>query len=428
MSDIAELPIVVASMSLGRAWVHPLSTKLFAAKQAGFKGIELFMEDLVYLAKDHLSEEEERDNDLESLGMNEQAMLQAAQTCKHLCDENGLFVLTLQPFMNYDGLLDEERHKKMIEKLELWFKVARVLGTNMIQVPSQMQAEGTTGDIDKLVADLTEIAQMGLRQDPPIRFGYEAIGWGAHVNLWEQSWDIVQRVNLPNFGLVLDTYHILSVLYGDPTSPTGILPTGLTNLNSSLSTLSSLGSSSSSSQLEEFLKKLFYIQLSDAELLDPPLSSTHELCTKNPGMNPLMIWSRNARLFPGEYSEKLSSPSPPSSSSSSSSSLPPESKSKSKSESESESEPESKPKSESELQYHEASSYTKRGGYLPVHEVAKVLFEDLGYRGVVSLESFSVTMVQEGEEVPGKHAEKGMRGWKRLVRDLEEGKRKGKEK
>jgi len=51
-----------------------------------------------------------------------------------------------------------------------------------------MLAEGTTGDTDKLVADLTEIAKMGLQQQPPIRFAYEAMAWGAHINLYALSW------------------------------------------------------------------------------------------------------------------------------------------------------------------------------------------------------------------------------------------------
>jgi 4-hydroxyphenylpyruvate dioxygenase len=45
----------------------------------------------------------------------------------------------LQPFLNYDGLLDQKAHDVMIEKLHFWFKIAKVLGTEMIQVPSQVR-------------------------------------------------------------------------------------------------------------------------------------------------------------------------------------------------------------------------------------------------------------------------------------------------
>ena len=65
-------------------------------------------------------------------------MLQATRYVKELCDKNGLVVMVLQPFLNYDGLLDETKHQEHITKLKLWFKVAKILGTDLIQVPSQV--------------------------------------------------------------------------------------------------------------------------------------------------------------------------------------------------------------------------------------------------------------------------------------------------
>jgi 4-hydroxyphenylpyruvate dioxygenase len=44
--------------------------------------------------------------------------------------------------------------------------------------------------------------------------------------------------------------------------------------------------------------KLFYVQFSDAERLEPPLSPSHPYWDDN--MLPHMQWSRNARLFPCE--------------------------------------------------------------------------------------------------------------------------------
>lgn len=38
-------------MSLGRAWVHEMPEKMKQAAEAGFQGIEIFYEDLEYLAK-----------------------------------------------------------------------------------------------------------------------------------------------------------------------------------------------------------------------------------------------------------------------------------------------------------------------------------------------------------------------------------------
>ncbi len=46
-----------------------------------------------------------------------------------------------------------------------------------------MNLEGTTGNFDKLVADIREIGELGLKEDPPVRFAYEALAWGAHLDL-----------------------------------------------------------------------------------------------------------------------------------------------------------------------------------------------------------------------------------------------------
>jgi len=238
----------------------------------------------------------------------------------------------------------------MIKKLHFWFKIAKVLGTEMIQVPSQMNLEGTTGDEDKIVADIKEMGELGLKENPPIRFAYEALAWGAHLDLWQQVWRVVQRVNLPNVGTVLDTYQLLGRVYGDPTSPTGKQPNADADVAASLHELANTPG---------LLSKLFYIQLSDAERLNPPLSSTHPFW--NAAQLPHMQWSRNARLFPCEKD---------------------------------------------------------MGGYLPVLDMAKVLFDQVGFRGWVSLENFSRTMADPDPSVPKTHAERGMKSWKVLLKEM----------
>jgi 4-hydroxyphenylpyruvate dioxygenase len=50
-----------------------------------------------------------------------------------------------------------------------------------------MHLEGTTADEDKIVADIRELGELGLKEDPPIRFAYEALAWGAHLDLWALS-------------------------------------------------------------------------------------------------------------------------------------------------------------------------------------------------------------------------------------------------
>jgi len=102
MDDMAAQPQpqyrqAIASMSLGRAWVHQLPDKLDQAKKQGIKGIELFYEDLEYVAR----------------GIDEKVLpatlLEAARIVRKLCDERELEVVGLQPFMHYEGLRDPRR-------------------------------------------------------------------------------------------------------------------------------------------------------------------------------------------------------------------------------------------------------------------------------------------------------------------------------
>src|ERR1700727_2501858 len=66
--------------------------------------------------------------------------------------------------------------------------------------------------------------------------------------------------------LLILSSQLLGRVYGDPTSPTGKQPNADADIAASLRELAST---------PNLLPKLFYIQLSDVERMDPPLSSTH---------------------------------------------------------------------------------------------------------------------------------------------------------
>ncbi|KAK3706844.1 hypothetical protein LTR37_012523 [Vermiconidia calcicola] len=149
---------------------------------------------------------------------------------------------------------------QMVKKFEQWLDLVHALGCDIIQVPSNFDRSGTTGSMDKLVADMVEIADLAAQQDPVVRIAYEAVAWGAHIDLWEQSWEVVKKVERPNLGLCLDTFHIAG--------------------------------------RDLDVSKVFYIQLSDAEKLENPLIEGHEFY--NAAQPACMSWSRNARLFPCE--------------------------------------------------------------------------------------------------------------------------------
>lgn len=328
-------------MSLGHPSVHDLPSKLHAAAAYGFQGVELFYEDLTRLASDKFQGD----------------IFSATQAVRVLCDRLSLEIICLQPFSFYDGLLDQSRKDELVkDKLALWFMLCPILNTDLIQVPANFlgpdptsKAPRTTGDMSVIVSDLQRIADLGAIQKPrPIRFAYEALCWSDHIDTWEASWEVIQRVDRPNFGICLDTFNIAGRIYADPACPTGKTPNAEIELKESIERL----------RASVDVKKIFYVQIVDAERLNSPLDESHPFHVA--GQPTRMNWSRNARLFPFEE---------------------------------------------------------ERGGYLPIREVAKAFF-DLGFEGWVSLELFSRTLLEKHINVPSQHAIRGIQSWKKLVKAL----------
>ncbi|KXH68148.1 hypothetical protein CSAL01_09356 [Colletotrichum salicis] len=202
----------VLSASLGRAWVHDFDK---TAAKCGFEGIEIFYEDLEYVAK--------KLHDVDQPAP--EHLLAAASHIHDVLEDLKITIIGLQPFLFYEGLLDRDRHARLIEKIKLWFKLAKTLGTNTIQVPANfLPADQLTGCMDVIVADLVELAGLGHKEDPPIRFAYESLCWSTHIDTWEKSWEVATRVDRPNFGLCLDTFNIAGRVWGDPASPSGKTP------------------------------------------------------------------------------------------------------------------------------------------------------------------------------------------------------------
>ncbi|KAI1262776.1 xylose isomerase-like TIM barrel [Xylariaceae sp. FL1019] len=329
----------ITSMSLGRCWAgHSFIHKIDMARAYGYQGLELFYEDLVDIAE-QFSGGDTRENELK-----------AARIIRQLCAERNLAILCLQPFTHYEGLVDRQEHLNRLEKLTFWFELTHALGTDMIQIPSSFgPAAEISEDMDLAIADLQKVADMGLRQQPPIRFVYEALCFGTRYNLWEQSWEIVQGVNRSNFGLCLDTFNIAGRIYADPACPTGRTSNCDQVVRESIARLLSTID----------VKKIFYVQVVDAERLAEPLIEGHDLY--NADQTPRMSWSRNCRLF---YGEK------------------------------------------------------ERGAYLPVTEISRAIFHGLGFEGWVSLELFNKRMADSDLTVPRELASRGAASWNKLIRDM----------
>lgn len=264
-------------MSLGRSFAgHSLPHKLKTASSHGFLGIELFYEDLVDLAAGMPG------------GGTSVNQLAAAEHIRRLCASLGLNIVCLQPFMHYGGLKDREVHHQRLSEIEVWTKLAHALGTDLICFPSSfLPEEQVTDDFRLIVRDFTQAAEIGLSKTPVVRFCFEALCWGTRVDTWQGSWEIVQRVNRPNFGLCLDTFNVAGRIYADPGAASGRLDNCEAAVQRCVRELSAVDAA-----------KVFLLQIADGERLSAPLDEAHPFYSSDQPSR--MSWSRNSRLFYGE--------------------------------------------------------------------------------------------------------------------------------
>lgn len=264
----------ICSHSLGRAWVHDLAPKLDQAARHGLD-IELFFEDLEYLA--HTM----------SARSHSERLTQAARHVRALCDQRGLAIVCLQPFMHYEGLRDRQRHQQRVDEFRLWIQLAHILRTDTIAIPSTCLPEDeVSGDRDLIVADMREVAELAAAGG--LRIAYESLAWGTHADTWEDAWAVVAAVDRANFGICLDTFNMAARVYADPAAPSRKNPHAEEDMTASLQRLVRTVD----------VAKVFFVQVVDAEYLAEPLVEGHAFY--DPAQAARMSWSRNCRLFYGE--------------------------------------------------------------------------------------------------------------------------------
>lgn len=265
---MAEQKLAIASISLGWHASHTLECKMAAVKKAGIAGIEIFDTDLNKFAKFH-----------------QVSRLEAASRIGLLCRDAEITVVSYASFGSFEGQTSPLASR--LESAAEWCEIAKRIGTNIIQVPSNFDVNAS-GNQGLIIEELRALADLGSRHIPPISFAYEALAWGKYVADWEESLNIVELVDRPNFGLCLDTYHVLARLWADPTIRSGVRPGADSALRASL---------------QRFKKtcpidKIFYIQLSDAERAIPPILPGHPAYKEDEHVT--YSWCLYSRIFPLE--------------------------------------------------------------------------------------------------------------------------------
>lgn len=211
----------IATVSLGGT----LREKFEAISRAGFLGIEIFENDLLSFSGD-------------------------AYGVRRMAEDFGLKIITVQPFRDFEGMPEPQR-SRAFDRAEHKFDLMEKLGTDLFFVCSNVSPL-SLGGINRAAADLYELGERAAKRG--FRVGYEALAWGKHISDYRDAWEIVRRADHPAIGIVLDSFHILS-------------------LRLDLKAMRAIPG-----------ERIFLVQLADAPTLD---------------MN-VLSWSRHYRCFPGQ--------------------------------------------------------------------------------------------------------------------------------
>lgn len=136
-------------------------------------------------------------------------------------------------------------------------------------------------------ADLAELADIFAKKGQ--RIAYENWCWATHAPTWKDVWEIVKRADRPNLGLCLDTYQSAGGEWADPTTKSGLIED--IDADSLIKRWKA-----SCAELSKTIppEKIFFLQISDAYRMDPPLKNKAD----ESGLRPRGQWSHDYRPLP----------------------------------------------------------------------------------------------------------------------------------
>lgn len=202
-----------------------LRQKLEAVAAAGFQGIELFESDFVNFRG-------------------------SAAELRRIAADLGLSIDLYQPFRDFEAM-PEAQFRRSLDRAERKFDLMAAMGAPLMLCCSNTSPLAVD-DPALAAAQLHELAERAARRG--LRVGFEALAWGRFTSRYGQAWEIVRQADHPALGLILDSFHTLS-LKDDPASIARIPG-----------------------------EKIFFLQMADAPLLSMDV----------------LQWARHHRSFPGQ--------------------------------------------------------------------------------------------------------------------------------
>ncbi len=159
----------------------PLEAKLAAMKAAGFGQVMLAARDIV-------------------------GHPQGIDAAVAAVKASGLRVTGFQVLRDFEGL-SGHLHGYKADIAKQMIGMARALGAKVLLACSST-SQHASGDLDVIARDLRKLAMLALPHG--IQVAFEALSWGRHINEMPQAWEAVQRADMPNLGIGVDSYHVFA--------------------------------------------------------------------------------------------------------------------------------------------------------------------------------------------------------------------------
>lgn len=218
---MATPKFAIATLSLGSNLYHSLPTKIAVAASLGYDGIEIFMADFEAFVDEvlnsqhlHLFPDAFNPTSLPTPELEREC----ADVVASLCRSHNLDIPLVQPLRYFENFRTPEELDEALDGAERWLRLMPHFGSELLLVCSNhISGKHPLSEsytiTDYMNAQVTAFRLLGERAAKyNVRIGYEALAWGTVVSTWEPVWDVVKEVDLPNVGIILDSFNLLCVL------------------------------------------------------------------------------------------------------------------------------------------------------------------------------------------------------------------------
>jgi sugar phosphate isomerase/epimerase len=116
---------------------------------------------------------------------------------------SGLRVTGFQVLRDFEGL-SGHLHAYKLDIAKAMLEMAYAVGAPLLLVCSST-SQHASQDLDAIARDLRKLAMLAVPLG--IKVAYEGLSWGRTINEFTTAWDVVNRADVPNLGIGIDSYH-----------------------------------------------------------------------------------------------------------------------------------------------------------------------------------------------------------------------------